>query len=215
MFTRQRLHQDISDLLLSADVLNVHPPISNALSNKVEPNINMLAPIMEDRVLTKGYSRLAIHLELKWRAPLALQLGEQPCKPDALTGRCRSHDILCLAGRQRDDLLLLGLLGYRARSEVEHHTGGAFPCINVTTHVGVAVPEHPQLLATTLVVAAELNCAHDIARDELNHVEVFGGGGIHKAAHIAHCECDVWPGVHQIPQAADEAPVLSGIHKWR
>jgi hypothetical protein len=62
-FTLQRLHQDISDLLLSADVLNVHPPISNALSNKVEPNINMFAPIMEDRVLTESYSRLAIHLE--------------------------------------------------------------------------------------------------------------------------------------------------------
>jgi hypothetical protein len=35
-------------------VLNVHPPASNALSNKVESNISMLAPIMENRVLTEG-----------------------------------------------------------------------------------------------------------------------------------------------------------------
>jgi hypothetical protein len=53
-FARQRFRHDISDLLPSMDVLNVHPPASNALSNKVESNISMLAPIMKNRVLTEG-----------------------------------------------------------------------------------------------------------------------------------------------------------------
>ena len=45
--TRQRLRQDISQLLLSADVLNVHLPIPNALSNEMIAHIYMFTSIVE------------------------------------------------------------------------------------------------------------------------------------------------------------------------
>jgi hypothetical protein len=75
-FTRQWLCQYISDLLLSADMLNVQLLISHGLLNKMESNINVFNSIMEDMILDEGYNRLAIHLQDESRALLTLQLSE-------------------------------------------------------------------------------------------------------------------------------------------
>jgi hypothetical protein len=93
-FTRQWLCQYISDLLLSADMLNVQLLISGLL-NKMESNINVFNSIMEDKILAEGYSRLAIHLQDESRALLTLQLSEQPCQPDTLAGCHHPCDVLC------------------------------------------------------------------------------------------------------------------------
>ena len=52
--TCQRLRQDVSQLLLSADVLNVHCPVANALSNEMIFHIYMLASIVKNRILTES-----------------------------------------------------------------------------------------------------------------------------------------------------------------
>jgi hypothetical protein len=49
--------------------------------------VYVLATLMEDRILTKCYSQLAIHLEKESCALLVLELGEQLSQPDALTSR--------------------------------------------------------------------------------------------------------------------------------
>jgi hypothetical protein len=53
---RQWIGKNVSDMLFSADMFNVHLPISNALSNEMKPDINMFTLIVEDGILTKGYS---------------------------------------------------------------------------------------------------------------------------------------------------------------
>jgi hypothetical protein len=78
-FTRHRLSQNISNLLLSADVLNVQLPVFDTLSNEMEPDSNMFTSIVEDMILTEGYSRLAIHFQYEGRALLSLQLSKQSC----------------------------------------------------------------------------------------------------------------------------------------
>jgi hypothetical protein len=75
--SRERLRQNVSDLLLSADVLNVHLPISNTLPNEMESHIYVFASVMENMILTEGYSRLAIHLQQEGCALLAFQLCKQ------------------------------------------------------------------------------------------------------------------------------------------
>ena len=105
--TRQRLHQDINQLLLSANVLNVHLPVANALSNEMIAHIYMFTSIVENGILTECNRRLAVHLQNEGRALLALQLGQQLRQPNALTGRRSPRDILSFTGRQGDDLLLL------------------------------------------------------------------------------------------------------------
>ena len=54
--SRERLRQNVGDLLLSADVLNVHLPISNTLPNEMESHIYVFTSVMENRILTEGYS---------------------------------------------------------------------------------------------------------------------------------------------------------------
>jgi hypothetical protein len=75
--SRERLRQNVGDLLLSADVLNVHLPISNTLPNEMESHIYVFASVMENMILTEGYSRLAIHLQQEGCALLAFQLCKQ------------------------------------------------------------------------------------------------------------------------------------------
>ena len=60
--SRERLRQNVGDLLLSADVLNVHLPISNTVKNEMESHIFVFTSVMENGILSEGYSRLAIHL---------------------------------------------------------------------------------------------------------------------------------------------------------
>jgi len=95
--TRQRLCQDVSKLLLSADVLNVHSPVSNTLSNKMKSNINVLASIVKDRILTEGDCRLAVHLQQEGGALLACQVSQELRQPGALACRRRPRDVLCFA----------------------------------------------------------------------------------------------------------------------
>ena len=105
--SRQRLCQDVSQLLLSADVLNVQLPIPNTLADEMKSDIYMFTPIVEDRIFTESNSRLAVHLENEGCALLALQLGEQLRQPNTLAGRCCPCYILSFARGQSDDLLLL------------------------------------------------------------------------------------------------------------
>jgi hypothetical protein len=62
-FCSEWLHEYVSNLLLSAYVLNVHPPVSNAFMNKMISHIYVLTSIVEDKILTECNSRLAVHLE--------------------------------------------------------------------------------------------------------------------------------------------------------
>ena len=61
MISREQLRQNVGDLLLSADVLNVHLPISNTVPNEMESHIFVFTSVMENGILSEGYSRLAIH----------------------------------------------------------------------------------------------------------------------------------------------------------
>jgi hypothetical protein len=86
----QGLHQDVGDLLLSADVLNVHSPFlqhtlvcpfPNTLSYEVKYDVYVLASLMKNEILTEGDCRLTVHLEKKWCVLPILQLDEQLRQP--------------------------------------------------------------------------------------------------------------------------------------
>ena len=69
--------QSISELPLSADMLNVRPPISNAFTNKIESSIYVLASFMENRILTECNCRFAVYLQNERPALLTPQFREQ------------------------------------------------------------------------------------------------------------------------------------------
>ena len=99
MSSWERLRQNVGDLLLSADVLNVHLPISNTLPNEMKSHIYVFTSVVENRILTESYSRLAVHLQQESCALLALQLCKQLRQPYTLTGHRRPCNVLRFAGR--------------------------------------------------------------------------------------------------------------------
>ena len=97
--TCQWLRRYVSELLLSADVFNVQLPVSNALPNEMKSHIYVFTSVVENGILTEGYSRLAIHLQQESCALLALQLCKQLRQPYTLTGHRRPCNVLRFAGR--------------------------------------------------------------------------------------------------------------------
>ena len=67
--TPECLCENISQLLLRLRVTEDNPAFINTLPDEMVTNINVLAPVVEDRVPAESYDRLVVHQEL-WRAKL-------------------------------------------------------------------------------------------------------------------------------------------------
>jgi hypothetical protein len=57
---------DVRELVVRADVLNCDLPLLDALANEMESNLNVLVPIMKDRVLAQLDRVLAVHKDGCW-----------------------------------------------------------------------------------------------------------------------------------------------------
>jgi hypothetical protein len=75
--TPKWLRQDVGQLLLSANMFDVQQSILKTVTNEMESDIYMLAPLMKERVLTESNCRLAVHLQLEGFSLLTFQLREQ------------------------------------------------------------------------------------------------------------------------------------------
>jgi hypothetical protein len=55
LHTPECLHHDVGELVLSAHELDVDIAIVDALTDEGEPGLDVLAPVVEDRVLCQRY----------------------------------------------------------------------------------------------------------------------------------------------------------------
>jgi hypothetical protein len=85
------LSQNVRELVFSTNVLNV-----NTLP-KMEACLDMLAPIMEDRVFEQLNCGLVVHKDCRDIILLAEEVAKKPAKPNSLASRCRGGNVLCLA----------------------------------------------------------------------------------------------------------------------
>lgn len=88
-------------------MVDFHPTRLHAFSNIMEFCINVLASVMQYQILIESDSGFIIHNQLERFQLLPDHLANKATEPDALTRRNCCRDVLCLTGRQRDDLLLL------------------------------------------------------------------------------------------------------------
>ena len=70
----KRFRQNVSELLLSPDMFNIHLPISNAIPNEMITNIYVLTSFMENGILTDCNCGLTVHLQSEFLQLLTLQL---------------------------------------------------------------------------------------------------------------------------------------------
>jgi len=66
---------------------------------EVELDVDVLAPVVEDRIFGEGKGELVVHHQ-SWRVSfLAGQLAQQPAQPYSLARRRGRCDVLCNTGR--------------------------------------------------------------------------------------------------------------------
>jgi len=80
----QCLRQNISQLVLSAHMINVNAAILNTFSDKMIPGIYVLASIMMNRILAQSYGRFVINKETDLWSLNAQQFSQQPAEPNTL-----------------------------------------------------------------------------------------------------------------------------------
>ena len=73
----------------------------------MELGVDVLASIMEDRVLCQSNGRLVVHHEHRRAGLLLDHLLQQPAEPNSLTARRRRCNVLGFTSAQRDHPLLL------------------------------------------------------------------------------------------------------------
>ena len=86
---------ELDDDLLSIDTV----------PEEVELDVDVLAPVVEDRILREGDGGLVVHHKCWWVSFHTGQLAQQPAQPHNLSRRCGRRHVLCLAYGQRHRLL--------------------------------------------------------------------------------------------------------------
>ncbi|KAJ1283616.1 hypothetical protein BS78_03G141900 [Paspalum vaginatum] len=187
-------------------------PSTDTFPDEVESYVDVLAPIVEDRVLGELNGGPVVHPQDRHAGLLSCHLPQQPPETHRLAAHRRSRDVLRLARREGDNPLLHALPGDHTPAEEEEHARGAPSAVDVAAHVAVAVPDEVRLSAAPGV--------HQPIFDRPSHVadDVVHGGPVilprlrHESADIADRERQVRAHVYQVPQPADDAAIARRVH---
>jgi hypothetical protein len=206
-YSPECLHSNVSELVLSADELSTNTALLNTLPHIVISHTDVLAALMKDRVLQQCEGGFVVHPQLNWLGLLLPQICEKPCQPDSLSCCRRRSDILCFARRHCNTPLLERIPAYQARVEEEQHVGGVVAIVDVAGVITVVVADQFCSSLPAPVEAAVVNHPRNIMEHPLQRHHMLCRRPLHKAAQIAHSVDQVWAGVHQISQAADEVAI--------
>ena len=94
--TPEQLGQKISNLFLSPHVLNIDPLLLDALAYEMIASVDVLAPVMVNRILAQRNRGLVVGEELGLHGCFALELSDQPAEPHTVAGGRSCCNILCL-----------------------------------------------------------------------------------------------------------------------
>ena len=88
----------------SFDELDNDLPSIDTVLEEVELDVDVLAPIVENRILREGDDGLVVHHRCWWVSFHTGQLPQQSAQPHSLARRCSRHHVLCLVRGQRHHL---------------------------------------------------------------------------------------------------------------
>ena len=74
----ERLGEDVHELLTSFDELDDNPPSIDTVPEEVELDIDVLAPVVENRILRESDGGLVVHHQCWWVSFHTGQLAQQP-----------------------------------------------------------------------------------------------------------------------------------------
>ena len=99
--TVERLGEDVRELSTSFDELDDDLPSIDTVPEEVKLDVDVLALVVENRILREGDGGLVVHHQCWWVSIQTGQLAQQPAQPHSLTRRCGRLHVLCLTCGQR------------------------------------------------------------------------------------------------------------------
>ncbi|CAA0813558.1 COP9 signalosome complex subunit 7 [Striga hermonthica] len=103
--TAEWFGKDVCELQSGFDKLQKNLSSIDTITDEVKTGIDVLTPVMEDWIFCKGNGGLVVHHQSWCTSFLAGQFAQQPTQPDRLACRYGCRHVLCLARRQRYNLL--------------------------------------------------------------------------------------------------------------
>ena len=93
----ERLGEDVHELSTSFNELDDDLPSIDIVPEEMELDVDVLAPVMENRIPREGDNRLVVHHQCWWVSFQTDQLAQQSAQPYSLARRCGRRHVLCLA----------------------------------------------------------------------------------------------------------------------
>jgi hypothetical protein len=150
----KRLREQVCTLILGVDVACLDAPFLQTASDEVVPHLDVLAPFMENGVLSQGQSGLAVHSEFRRSSVSAEEITKQSNKPERLSQSGGGCYELGLAAGQGHHLLLDRLPANETLAEEEEDPARALAGADVAGVVAVTVPDKVCLHRAPRVVEA-------------------------------------------------------------
>ena len=95
----KRLGKDVCELPTRFDELDDDLPSIDTVHEEVELDVDVLALVVENRILREGDGWLVVYHQCWWVSFHAGQLAQQPTQPHNLARRCGRRYVLCLTRR--------------------------------------------------------------------------------------------------------------------
>jgi hypothetical protein len=152
------------------------------------PHPDVLAPFIENRVLSQGQSGLAIQLEFHRSSVSAEEITKQSNKPERLSRSGGGCYVLSLAAGQGHHLLLDRLPANETLAEEEEDPARALAGVDVTCVVTVVVADKVCLPRTPRVVEAVVESPRNIPDDSLHSLLVLRCQSLHEPTNVADGE---------------------------
>ena len=99
------LGEDVRELPTSFDELDDDLSSIDTVPEKLKLDVDVLAPVVENRILHEGDGGLVVHHQCWWVSFHTGQLAQQPAQPHSLACHCGRRHVLCLARGQCHHLL--------------------------------------------------------------------------------------------------------------
>jgi hypothetical protein len=185
----KRLGEQVCKLVFGVDVACLDAPFLQTASDEVVPHPDVLAPFIENEVLSQGQSGLVVHSEFHRSSVSAEEITKQSNKSERLSQSGGGCYVPGLAAGQGHHLLLDRLPANETLAEEEEDPACALAGVDIAGVV--AVPDKVCLPMTPRVVEVVVDSPRNIAVDPLHSLLVLRCQSLHEPTNVADGEYQV------------------------
>ena len=196
---REGLGKDISNLVISRYILQLHCSSLNPITDEVIPDLNVLWPIVKHWIIIELNATLIIAINDSRSKMSTKQPHQQLAKPNSLTTSLTCYHVLRLCRAQRRWLLLPAEPGNNRQPQSKTTRTSALPVTSTTFLVRIWVPHKSKSISPNImqsIVYHTCNVPHHMFRGDPVHSSWLH----HELIESVHCKTQIWSSANQIQQ---------------